>query len=377
MRTFIFAFVIHISIFGSINSQYQFNNQFQLNPYNIFGQFGYNQQNQRPTTQQIYRPNNQQNIYYPQSNLYYPQNTQTNRPPVQTSPHPKLRLSETKCSEYLKKAQNSVLVGSLSLIPNIQGIQTDNCDASQGLIIGGENAKAGEFPHMAAIGYKNLDNIVNFKCGGSLISEQFVLTAAHCRTAGREKPSVVRLGDLNLKIREQNSPEKDVAIASFISHEKYDPNKSKNDIAVVKLVSKVTLSKDIRPACLMVPTNTANIQKAIAIGFGLTEAFTDHTSDIMQKVELPVKDLQSCRRLLDDQTIDESQICAGDSGKDTCQGDSGGPLQIVSTKNKCVYIIIGITSFGNTFCGAEDSPGVYTRVSYYLDWIEQKVWGSG
>ena len=162
MRTFILAFVIHISTFGSINSQYQFNNQFQLNPYNIFGQFGFNQQNQRPTTQQqqTYRPNNQ-NFYYPnqQSNFYYPQqptvdnrnpqNTQNDRPPVQTVSNPALRLSERKCSEYLKKAQNSVLVGSLSLIPNIQGIQTDNCDASQGLIIGGENAKAGEFPHMA------------------------------------------------------------------------------------------------------------------------------------------------------------------------------------------------------------------------------------
>lgn len=165
MRTFILAFIVQISTFGSINSQFQYNNQFQLNPYNIFGQFGFNQQqqqNQRPTTQQqAYRPNNQQNFYYPnqQPNYNsqqtrptvanrYPQNPQYNRP-VQTGSNPALRLSERKCSEYLKKAQNSVLVGSLSLIPNIQGIQTDNCDASQGLIIGGENAKAGEFPHMA------------------------------------------------------------------------------------------------------------------------------------------------------------------------------------------------------------------------------------
>lgn len=165
MKTFIFAFIVHISTFGSINSQFQYNNQFQLNPFNIFGQFGYNQQqqqNQQPATQQqTYRPNNQQNFYYPNQpsnqNVYYPQQTrptvanrnpQNNRP-VQTGSDQALRLSERKCNEYLKKAQNSVLVGSLSLIPNIQGIQTDNCDASQGLIIGGENAKAGEFPHMA------------------------------------------------------------------------------------------------------------------------------------------------------------------------------------------------------------------------------------
>lgn len=138
------------------------------------------------------------------------------------------------------------------------------------------------------------------------------MTAAHCRVAGREKPSVVRLGDLNLRIVERNSPERDIDIAAFISHENYDPNKSKNDIAVVKLVQKVPLSKDIRPACLMAPTNTANILKAIATGWGLTESFTDHTSDIMQKVELPIKDLATCRRLLDDPSIDEAQICAGE-----------------------------------------------------------------
>jgi hypothetical protein len=157
MRTFILTIIVQISSFGTINSQFQYNNQYQLNPYNIFGGYGLNQQNQRPQ-QQTYRPNNQQNFYYPnqQNNAYYPQQQQirptvANRNPqnTQTGSNTALRLSERKCSEYLKKAQNSVLVGSLSLIPNIQGIQTDNCDASQGLIIGGENAKAGEFPHMA------------------------------------------------------------------------------------------------------------------------------------------------------------------------------------------------------------------------------------
>jgi len=151
MRTFILAFVVQIATFGSINSQFQYNNQQQLNPYNIFGGLSFNQ----PTyQQQTYRPNNQQNFYFPNQPYYTqqkPKPTVANRNPqnTQTGSNSALRLSERKCSEYLKKAQNNVLVGSLSLIPNIQGIQTDNCDASQGLIIGGENAKAGEFPHMA------------------------------------------------------------------------------------------------------------------------------------------------------------------------------------------------------------------------------------
>ena len=142
MRNFIKTFVIYILTFGSTNSQYQ------LNPYNIFSQFGSNHQRLTPQ-QHASRPNNQQNFYYPnqqQSNLYYPQQQRQQyvRPSVynryqqntQTGSNQAFRLSERKCDEYLKNAQSSVLVGSLSLIPNIQGIETETCDASQGLIIG-------------------------------------------------------------------------------------------------------------------------------------------------------------------------------------------------------------------------------------------------
>lgn len=55
------------------------------------------------------------------------------------------------------------------------------------------------------------------------------------------------------------------------------------------------------------------------------------------------------------------------------QGDSGGPLVIRSERNPCVFNLIGITSFGK-YCATENSPGVYTRVSSYLSWIEQNVW---
>lgn len=75
------------------------------------------------------------------------------------------------------------------------------------------------------------------------------------------------------------------------------------------------------------------------------------------------------------QGILPSQICAGDTTgeRDTCQGDSGGPLQISTwAESQRIYYVIGITSFGRG-C-ATRQPGVYTRVSYYLDWIESVVW---
>lgn len=72
------------------------------------------------------------------------------------------------------------MFAGLTFDPVVQELTTDNCDLSTGLIVGGKVTKAGEFPHMASIGYKKLGEI-KFFCGGTLISERFVLTAAHCR----------------------------------------------------------------------------------------------------------------------------------------------------------------------------------------------------
>lgn len=72
-----------------------------------------------------------------------------------------------------------------------------------------------------------------------------------------------------------------------------------------------------------------------------------------------------------------SMICAGDTlsgwNKDTCHGDSGGPLQIPHPRNECLFQVLGITSFGQG-CAIANTPGVYTRVSHYLNWIEDIVW---
>lgn len=70
--------------------------------------------------------------------------------------------------------------------------------------------------------------------------------------------------------------------------------------------------------------------------------------------------------------IEDVQICAGTDGKDTCQGDSGGPLAIYDKENHCMYDVIGVTSLGK-LCGSI-TPGIYTRVFYYLQWLENTVW---
>lgn len=95
-----------------------------------------------------------------------------------------------------------------------------------------------------------------------------MLTAAHCKKADRVSPTVVRLGDLNLKLKDQGLPETDIPIMRFISHEKYDRKSSHNDIAVVKLDRSISqqFQKLLRPACLA--TNSYNLKtKAVASGW--------------------------------------------------------------------------------------------------------------
>lgn len=134
-------------------------------------------------------------------------------------------------------------------------------------MVGGTAAKPGEFPHMAAVGYPDLNGGIAYKCAGSLINNLFVLTAAHCSFADRSRPTTVRLGDLNLSVKESNLPETNIGIEKFISHPSYSKESKHNDIALIKLIYAVTFSKHLRPACLWQKETFGN-SKVIATGWG-------------------------------------------------------------------------------------------------------------
>lgn len=118
----------------------------------------------------------------------------------------------------------------------------------------------------------------------------------------------------------------------------------------------------------------------VATGWGVTKFGGQRSNDLL-KVTLDLYSTNSCKSIYKTHKklpkgILETQFCAGTrQGSDTCQGDSGGPIQVVSQENKCVYYITGITSFGKS-CGSKNAPGVYSRVSSYLDWIEDVVWSN-
>lgn len=284
------------------------------------------------------------------------------------------RISERKCDEYRRLTVKTSTLITLSIRPTAIRYDDYKCPNVVDLIVGGEQARVGEFPHQALLGYNSENNKVEFKCGGSLISKRFVLTAAHCSKGG-EVPTVVRLAELDLVVDDDDQVDFDVE--QFIKHPLYSKKQAYHDIALVKLAQDVYFTKMIRPACLWTG-NALNTSAAMATGFGHTE-YGGKLSDRLMKVQLQVYPSTDCtfeqaKRKFPMGVID-GQICAGskNDNRDTCQGDSGGPLEIVTDQKGCTFHVIGVTSTG-VACGY-GTPSIYTRVSSYIDWIEGVVWG--
>ncbi|XP_065079923.1 CLIP domain-containing serine protease HP8-like [Ochlerotatus camptorhynchus] len=246
----------------------------------------------------------------------------------------------------------------------------------------GKIAEVFQYPWMALLGGINGD----FHCGGSLIAESFVLTAAHCNQF-RSRVFFVRVGETDLSTEidcnhaqsEEDCAEKyqDISVAQFIKHKLYSTSQKKNDIALVKLSKPAQMNDNVKPICLPLPEMLRRKipPKMVVSGWGFTED-RNATSNQLRFANIPIVEQNQCqqsiRQIHDVYTVDESQVCAGggSDGADNCEGDSGGPLQYFGNK---AYVIHGVVSWGLASCGKESAPGVYTKVSHYLDWIIENL----
>jgi len=231
-------------------------------------------------------------------------------------------------------------------------------------IVGGQPADKGEWPWMAALLRDSDDQY----CGGVLVTDQHILSAAHCVDNFKASDITIRLGEYDFEA--PSNSRRDFDVERIYMHERYNRKTYENDIALLKLKKATTFNNDIWPICLPPPNVKLEGKSAYVTGWGTT-SYSGQSSKVLLEVFLPIWKNSDCKRAYT-QTITDKQVCAGyrQGGKDSCQGDSGGPLMYQMSTGR--WAVVGVVSWGIR-CAEKDKPGVYSRVDSYSDWIKDKV----
>uniref|UniRef100_A0A3B1IVH1 Transmembrane serine protease 13b n=2 Tax=Astyanax mexicanus TaxID=7994 RepID=A0A3B1IVH1_ASTMX len=250
-------------------------------------------------------------------------------------------------------------------------LQCSDCGhpLSSSKIIGGHVAGLGQWPWQASLHFMG-----SHTCGGSLVAQDFILTAAHCfpkDSASWQLPSNWRV---YLGVESQYNLPSPNTVAQIILHEKYNSQTNDYDIALLKLSQPVTLSSTVQPVCLPMFDKTVIADtQCWTSGFGsMTEGAALGSSRLME-VAVDIIDSSVCNSAdVYNGQITENMLCAGDlsGGRDSCQGDSGGPLVCQDDDGR--WYLTGVTSWG-AGCGRKNRPGVYSNVHSLLTWIHSKM----
>ncbi|XP_001601179.2 trypsin isoform X2 [Nasonia vitripennis] len=271
----------------------------------------------------------------------------------------------TRCTAMLsKEAFNVLLFCCLLALSDGQQVLESASGRLKYRIVGGREAARGEFPHQVSLqlGSRHF-------CGGAIIAERWVLTAAHCATASAR--ITVLAGKHNIEIPEDS--EQAVPVEETFLHELYSGPVKPYDIALLKLAAPLKFNEYAGPIGLPAQGSEAPGSATLS-GWGSVSRTDDRiVPTYLQAATMPVIDLDTCGKMFAAESPDsrfelsEDNLCTGPgfSRLSSCNGDSGGPL-IAGGK------IVGVTSWGTIPCEG-DAPSVYTKVSSFSDWIETTI----
>jgi len=231
----------------------------------------------------------------------------------------------------------------------------------------------GEWPWHAAILEK--ENAV-YVCGASLIDESWVLTAAHCveKFLQSFNQLKVRLGEHDVSTTDEPTEHEERAVVQVEIHPNFDNKTLSNDLALVRLSKAARRRTNIDIVCVPSDQLQLNTNKTCYVtGWGKHTEDSSH-SVVLKEIAVPLWENQQCEEALRKSfgarfSLPPTTVCAGAEGRDACDGDGGGPLVC---EDRGRWFQVGVVSFG-VGCGRADVPGVYTRVSFYQNWIHDTV----
>jgi len=238
-------------------------------------------------------------------------------------------------------------------------------------IVGGKAAKPGDWPWIVTFDYKQNFGNPGHHCGGSLLTSQWILSAAHCFFDDKDESQYsLKLGEHDLG--RASGYEQNIPIAEIIFHPSYDPSTYNNDLVLIKLARKATINDRVRTVCLPDQNSTFDVgQKCVIAGWGLLKAY-GRGPKILQQAQVPLVSHTTCKASYPYHKVSDNMLCAGYSsgGIDACQGDSGGPL--VCKGYGDTWFLWGVVSWG-VGCGNQNSYGVYAGTKELRRWVDKIV----
>ncbi|CAH2049115.1 unnamed protein product, partial [Iphiclides podalirius] len=298
---------------------------------------------------------------------------------------PDRRISQVKCLEQLWKMRfyDQLLLKKVRCKADLDGAYVSFA------IYKGDEVHTAKFPHAGAIGWKTVSGAWIFLCGSALISNRFMLTAAHCSRSSIHddrvadpSPKIVRLGEFNiLDSIESGKKPMDFYIKNFIVHDNYRYPYKYNDVAVIELENSVPFTLYSSASCIWPYDDKKLFGEAYETGWGIVESDETDSKPFYKVAKVNLIEQQTCSDILKErlntsqEVLSSHKICANYASNDTYRGDSGGPLVMPilnpGFSDFTIHYIIGIeTATSNSF----DIPNIYTKASSFVDWIEDIVW---